>query len=536
MICFAFFRVLVLLTMELNTILVWTVAISCGVSAVQAVQLNAHRGHLCLSLGLLLLLGGLFWRDPATAGLIAGSAWCLLQVLPRLLHGGVNVLLGKKQYVLARLLARLFALLQPFDGSFLLPRLMTAMQCLNSGQGERALELLNGLQSSPTSVGRMALGLRTRLTGQWQSFLDQISDEPASLESSTDPLLVETYLQSLGETHRRSELLREYQRLVERRLGQIAPVLVTVNEMKLAAFCGEVLMVSQLQNLLGTHYPADVKQFWIATAMQVAGQPSESGKLLAELAERDNLAVANAAERRLQCPLPALVDQPLTSEEVRILSGIERRVGAVMLDQAFRKAHPPWATRILLMLIMGMFLLEIPGGSENYDNLHQLGAMIVPVDWDSGEWWRPITAAFLHFGLLHLGLNALGLAALGPQLERLWGSLRLMVTYLCAAVGGIAFAPFLMEPIPDGLSTMILGASGGVMGLVGGLCLQAGVMVWKGRTPSLLTQFLLLLLVIVVQIVFDQMTPNISGEAHLLGLGIGVGFASIWNLTSRVRT
>src|SRR5919112_3159801 len=52
-----------------------------------------------------------------------------------------------------------------------------------------------------------------------------------------------------------------------------------------------------------------------------------------------------------------------------------------------------------------------------------------------GEWWRLLTATFLHVGLLHVVLNVAALFAVGPLVERLIGTRGYIVLYLaCGAV------------------------------------------------------------------------------------------------------
>jgi len=53
-----------------------------------------------------------------------------------------------------------------------------------------------------------------------------------------------------------------------------------------------------------------------------------------------------------------------------------------------------------------------------------------------GEWWRLVTAAFLHGSLLHIAFNMYVLYALGPTLERILGHGRFVLLYLLAAIGG----------------------------------------------------------------------------------------------------
>ena len=75
------------------------------------------------------------------------------------------------------------------------------------------------------------------------------------------------------------------------------------------------------------------------------------------------------------------------------------------------------------------------------------------------QWWRLVTAMFLHGGLLHIGLNMMSLYQLGPIVEEVYGSARYLFVYvLCGAFG------FLCSSYTNHYS---LGASGALLGLVG---------------------------------------------------------------------
>jgi rhomboid protease GluP len=78
-----------------------------------------------------------------------------------------------------------------------------------------------------------------------------------------------------------------------------------------------------------------------------------------------------------------------------------------------------------------------------------------------GEYWRWLTACFLHGGLIHLGFNLFALAVVGPQVESLYG--RLQMLFLFVATGVVAsIGSTSVGPVAVGI-----GASGGIMGLVG---------------------------------------------------------------------
>jgi rhomboid protease GluP len=92
--------------------------------------------------------------------------------------------------------------------------------------------------------------------------------------------------------------------------------------------------------------------------------------------------------------------------------------------------------------------------------LLRLGSMVGPLLAD-GEWWRLVTAMFLHGGLLHIGFNLWCLFDLGPTVEELFSTPKFLALYLTTGVAGF-FASFLWHP--RGAS---VGASAPILGLIG---------------------------------------------------------------------
>jgi len=77
------------------------------------------------------------------------------------------------------------------------------------------------------------------------------------------------------------------------------------------------------------------------------------------------------------------------------------------------------------------------------------------------QWWRLVTAMFLHGGLIHIGFNMMSLFQLGPAVEELYGSSRFLFIYVVTGAFG-----FLCSSIGAG-GHFSLGASGALLGLVG---------------------------------------------------------------------
>ncbi|MCS7025845.1 MAG: rhomboid family intramembrane serine protease [Bryobacteraceae bacterium] len=80
-----------------------------------------------------------------------------------------------------------------------------------------------------------------------------------------------------------------------------------------------------------------------------------------------------------------------------------------------------------------------------------------------GQWWRLVTAGFLHGGLLHILMNSWVLFDLGAQVEEIYGSARLIVFYFTATVLGFLASTWWN---PAALS---VGASAGIFGLIGAM-------------------------------------------------------------------
>lgn len=110
-----------------------------------------------------------------------------------------------------------------------------------------------------------------------------------------------------------------------------------------------------------------------------------------------------------------------------------------------------------------LFLMLFAGVAQIWTGLDaSLGAAgLVKDRYAGGEWWRLLTAPFLHGNPLHWILNAAALWYLGRRAESLARWPHLALSFLLAMVtGGLATAHY----IPDRPS---LGASGGVLGVLG---------------------------------------------------------------------
>jgi rhomboid protease GluP len=82
-----------------------------------------------------------------------------------------------------------------------------------------------------------------------------------------------------------------------------------------------------------------------------------------------------------------------------------------------------------------------------------------------GQWWRYVTAGFLHGGLIHFLMNSWVLFDLGREVEQFFGTARYLVIYLLSSIGGFVVSNMWSASISIGASAAIFGLIGAMIGL-----------------------------------------------------------------------
>ena len=159
----------------------------------------------------------------------------------------------------------------------------------------------------------------------------------------------------------------------------------------------------------------------------------------------------------------------------------------------------------LLGINVVVFILQ-KATEGNINSVFQLGAM-QGFAVAGGDYWRLLTAAFLHAGILHIAFNMYALYLFGPFVERSLGTSRFVIAYLTMAVSSSVFVYWLTAP-----EIATIGASGAVFGLFG----LALVLLIRTRQD---VRGLLVLLAINA---FISLQGNISWQGHLGGFVTGV--------------
>jgi membrane associated rhomboid family serine protease len=170
------------------------------------------------------------------------------------------------------------------------------------------------------------------------------------------------------------------------------------------------------------------------------------------------------------------------------------------------------ATLALVVLNVLVYLVTVyqgagigrPGGQVFSD-----GALVGALIYTDGDWYRLMTAMFLHASLLHLAFNMFALYWLGTFVEQALGTWRFLLIYFVSGIAGSAGALVLSDP-----TAVTVGASGAIYGIMGALLVLEYRATGSFAGPALG--------LIVLNLALTFAIPNISIGGHLGGLAGGI--------------
>lgn len=142
------------------------------------------------------------------------------------------------------------------------------------------------------------------------------------------------------------------------------------------------------------------------------------------------------------------------------------------------------------------------------------------------QYWRFVTAIFLHGSIAHLMYNMFALFFFGIALEKLIGSRKFLLVYFGSGI--------IANLISINFYNSSLGASGAIMGIIGALTIIKPLMiVWA--FGLILPMFIAAILWVVGDILGIFMPSNVGNIAHLSGIGVGLLLGLILRNYSRKR-
>lgn len=183
--------------------------------------------------------------------------------------------------------------------------------------------------------------------------------------------------------------------------------------------------------------------------------------------------------------------------------------------------HAHFTTILILVINFGLFLgtLFLQQTMGQGGAIGALGAKWGPAIFQDHEYWRLVTAGFLHGGWLHILMNSWVLYDLGAQVEMVYGTPRFLVIYFVGTVAGFYMSAVLNPLVPS------VGSSAGIMGLIGAM-IAFGVI----NRSSVGRQIRNFYMRWVIYIIAFGLIPGFAVDnwAHLGGLagGFVVGYVS----------
>lgn len=149
--------------------------------------------------------------------------------------------------------------------------------------------------------------------------------------------------------------------------------------------------------------------------------------------------------------------------------------------------------------------------------LFRLGAEFPAAIFDGHQWFRLVTAMFLHGSILHIGFNMWVLWDVGPVIEEVYGSARYLFIYTLTGIAGFVLSAY--------HGSFSVGASGAILGLVG---VMLAITMKRGGAAMQAQRNRLIFWIVII---FAQgLLPglNVDNWAHFGGLAAGFALGRIF--------
>lgn len=509
--------------MENINILFWIVAIPTLSLLFSAGRADGSRGWVFKALTILILLMCAAQLHRNSLIYLAAALWAVFILLPNLLAIRYNKRLFEQNFAGARRYARAISVLHPFDGWREQPRIVHALELAQRGDTDDAVKILHEFQNLTSPSAVVAIVNLYRITQQWENFCRWAKQQSREVES--DPTFLPTLLRARGEIGDLPGMLELYANN-KQLIARLSATNSDFCRLVLFAFSGRRDLVERIFDSGLAMLPAPTKKFWLTTADLTAGKTDLARQdFETQLRSADPL-TRRAIERRLSTAFPTA--DSLNQKQLQI---IEDAALEHTHEQIFDAAPPlreARATRLLILLNIALFIVEIRGGgATNTDTLERLGA-VVPELVRQGQWWRLYASLFLHYGAIHIAMNMMNLSVIGPFVEGAFGYFKFLLVYFVAGIGSMFVVMTLSR---HGIPTV--GASGAIMGLVG----ATGALMLKGwlhqRAHPAKRRLTAILSIVGMQTIFDALIPQVSMTAHLSG--VAIGFVTALVLPNRLK-
>jgi membrane associated rhomboid family serine protease len=193
----------------------------------------------------------------------------------------------------------------------------------------------------------------------------------------------------------------------------------------------------------------------------------------------------------------------------------EAPVTSVLLVANFLMFGVSWVLTMQAGEAGGLRTLWGMNGAASYQLGASLPLQMLLLD---HQWWRLVTAMFLHGGLIHIGFNMMNLMQFGPALEELYGSGRYLFLYVITGAFG-----FLASAVTGHFS---VGASGALLGLIGAML---AVTTKRGGSFMRELRSRLITSVVILFMIGFWGGLGIDNSAHIGGFAVGFALGKMYD-------
>jgi rhomboid protease GluP len=170
--------------------------------------------------------------------------------------------------------------------------------------------------------------------------------------------------------------------------------------------------------------------------------------------------------------------------------------------------HAQFVTAVILLINIGIFI------ASYLNNSLTAAGEKARLEIREGEWWRLVTAGFLHGGFLHIALNSWVLFDVGGQVEQVYGASRMLVIYFISTIAGF-YLSYLWTPAYS------VGASAAIMGLIGAM-IALSMHHRSALTAAIRANYIRW---VIYMLLIGLLLPGIDNAAHVGGLAAGFAVA-----------
>lgn len=469
-------------------------------------------------------------------GFIALAAGVFLLFIPPILRDMTRRAMRRGHLLWASRLLGLRELLQPGMGAGQERELLSSIIAVRAGRVDDAIAVLNETRArldTDDKLSRRGVDERILLTylsaRRWSDAVDTYERE--FQPTTISPQLLVEVIRAYCELGRLEQAATVMSVLESSPLAKepLAALLIGRARLIFLAFTGRIRDVDKLLDKNGPLHglPVASRYFWSGIARLNAGDRPGAR---AQLTQATKAASGDPQARDYAQSVLDTIDQPgiagpraLPTAVTQIADLISSRVPEMNPPPKPRtpaisgvpvKRVPVTGILAVANLVCFAAVMWIFGSTGDPGAMALSGANVKSAVL-AGEWWRLLSSVFLHVGFVHLLFNVYGLWVLGKLVEQIHGSIQMFAIYIGAGLIGS------LSSLIFGGPTMSIGASGGIMGLLGALI--AELILARASYPETWRKMLLgnLLFIAAAMVGIGFFYPEIDQSAHVGGLVAG---------------